>query len=431
MVARASSPFRPDPIQSVEDTGLDLGTLSDLVIKHLYYSGFITAIEIAERVKLPFHGVLQHILTFLKRDKMCEVRGTSGIGESMYQYTITQKGADKARELLLRTTYVGPTPVTLQDYYRHIGTQTEVRSRVRPDDVRNGMTHLVLPDDILDRVGPAINSGKSLFLYGPPGNGKTSISEAIGDMMWSENILIPYAVDIGGEIIKVFDQVNHEVVEESSVNPTSAAARNIPDPRWIRIRRPAILTGGELTLNNLDLIWNDTTRFYEAPHQMKANGGMLLIDDFGRQQVRPRDLLNRWIVPLEKQVDYLTLHTGRKIEIPFQVLVVFATNMDPRDLVDEAFLRRIPHKIEIGDPNPNDFRAIFIRICESLGVPFDEDGLEYLIREHYIGQNRKLRAVHPRDIVNHVLDVALYVGSEPKLTKELIDHAALTYFVDI
>jgi predicted ATPase with chaperone activity len=233
---------------------------------------------------------------------------------------------------------------------------------------------------------------------------------------------IPHAVEIGGQIIRVFDYINHKVAE--------AAGKN-HDPRWVRIQRPVIITGGELTLETLDLVYDETNKFYEAPFQMKANGGLLLIDDFGRQQARPRDLLNRWIVPLEKRVDFLTLHTGRKIEIPFDVLIVFSTNLAPRDLVDEAFLRRIRHKIEIKDPSWDEFREIFRRICEHRKVPYDDRGLAYLIQEHYLKPNRAKRACHPRDIVDQLIDIARYMNVQPALTKSLIDHACEAYFVEI
>jgi predicted ATPase with chaperone activity len=232
---------------------------------------------------------------------------------------------------------------------------------------------------------------------------------------------IPYAVEIGGQIIRVFDYINHKVAE---------GAKN-HDPRWVRIQRPVIITGGELTLETLDLVYDETNKFYEAPFQMKANGGMLLIDDFGRQQARPRDLLNRWIVPLEKRVDFLTLHTGRKIEIPFDVLIVFSTNLAPRDLVDEAFLRRIRHKIEISDPSWDEYREIFRRICEHRGVPYDDRGLAYLIQEHYLKPNRPKRACHPRDIVDQLIDIARYLNVQAALTKDLIDRACQAYFVEI
>jgi hypothetical protein len=419
------------PIESVEDTGLNFGFITDLIIKVMYFTGYITGFEVADRVKLPFPGVVDRALEFLKREKMCEVRGTGGIGEGSYQYAITSMGTAKAQEVLERSTYAGPAPVTLEDYGRVIRAQGIRQLRVGPDVMRNALSQLVLNDRTLDFIGPAVNSGKSLFLYGPPGNGKTTIGEAIGEMILGEEMMMPYAVIVDGMVIKTYDEVNHELVEKASVIPGSGTHRRFPDPRWIRVKRPSIMSGGELTLRSLDLIWNETTRFYEAPNQMKANGGMLLVDDFGRQLVRPRDLLNRWIVPLEKRVDYLTLHTGQKIEIPFEVLVIFATNMDPKDLVDEAFLRRIPHKIEAVDPTLDEFREIFRRVCGALGIPFEEEGLRYLLQEHYVKASRKLRAVHPRDIVSQLLDLAAYFGVEPCLSEELLDRAAAAYFVEL
>ncbi|MBN1318821.1 MAG: ATP-binding protein [Anaerolineales bacterium] len=426
-----ASTFTPKSLRSVEDTGLNLGFLTDLTLKVMYFAGYISGFEIAERMKLPFPGVVDQALEFLKREQMSEIRGTGGFGEGSFQYTITSKGAARAREILERTTYVGPAPVPLEHYNKAMRAQGIKGITVRPRTMRQALSNLVLAEKTFDRIGPAINSGKSLFLYGPPGNGKTTIAEAIGRMMLGKEMLMPYAVEIDGEIIKVFDEVNHELIEQGSIMPGTGSLKRIPDPRWMRVRRPSIMTGGELTLKNLDLIWNETTRFYEAPHQMKANGGMLLIDDFGRQQVRPRDLLNRWIVPLEKKVDFLTLHTGRKIEIPFEVLIVFSTNMDPADLVDEAFLRRIPHKIHAVDPTPEEFREIFKRSCASRNIPYDERGLVYLIQEHYIKEKRKLRAVHPRDILDQLLDLAAYFGVEPRLTTDMIDRAASAYFVDL
>jgi predicted ATPase with chaperone activity len=423
--------FSPRPVKDLADTGLDFGFLTDLVLKFLYSTGQISGFEIAERVRLPFSGIVEQLLDYVKRNQMCEVRGSASIGEGSFQYSITSKGAVRAREALERSTYVGPAPVPLDAYKRAINAQ-EIRSiSVQPDAMQKALAHLVLSERTVDHIGPAINSGKSLFLYGPPGNGKTSIAEAIGEMILNDAILIPYAVDVEGEIIKVFDEVNHVMVEQPALMPEMGNLGRFPDPRWLRVRRPSIMAGGELTLKDLDLIWNKTTRFYEAPHQMKANGGMFLIDDFGRQLVRPRDLLNRWIVPLEKGIDFLTLHTGRKIEIPFEVLIVFSTNMDPKDLVDEAFLRRIPHKIEVKDPTLDSFREIFQRVCEEKKVRFNERGLAYLLQEYYFKPKRKLRAVHPRDIVNQLLDLAAYLGVAPRMTKDMLDRAAGAYFVEI
>jgi predicted ATPase with chaperone activity len=295
--------------------------------------------------------------------------------------------------------------------------------------VRQALSHLVLNQRIYSQLGPAVNSGRSVFLYGPPGNGKTTIAEAIGLMIFKDNIYVPYAVEVDGQIIKIFDDINHRPV--SSGGASSSRKGNKIDKRWVKIHRPFIVTGGELTLDGLDLVYDSSSKYYEAPFQMRANGGMLLIDDFGRQQVRPRDLLNRWIVPLEKRLDFLTLHTGRKIEIPFDVLIVFATNLAPADLVDEAFLRRIRHKIEIRDPSFEEYREIFKRICAQKGVPYDDRALAYLLQEHYIKPKVPLRACHPRDIIDQLIDIARYHNKPPALTKDLIDKACEAYFVEL
>jgi predicted ATPase with chaperone activity len=282
---------------------------------------------------------------------------------------------------------------------------------------------------MLAKIGPAVNSGRSIFLYGPPGNGKTTVAEVIGRLILGDDMWIPYAIDVDGQIIRVFDDVNHVLSEKGGAVKQGTGV--VSDPRWVHIKRPMIMVGGELTLAGLDLVYDDTNKFYEAPFQVKSNGGMFLIDDFGRQQVRPRDLLNRWIVPLEKGVDFLTLHTGRKIEIPFYVLIVFSTNLDPRELVDDAFLRRIRHKIQIGDPSYDEFREIFKRVCDAKKVRYDEQALAYLLKEWYINHDRPLRAVHPRDLLNQLIDIASYFNQPPALTKELLDRAAASYFVKL
>jgi predicted ATPase with chaperone activity len=271
-----------------------------------------------------------------------------------------------------------------------------------------------------------------MFLYGPPGNGKTTIAEGIGQLVLGNDMYVPYAIEVGGQVIKVYDEINHVAINKggkSNRGPLGSSANR--DDRWIKIRRPVIMVGGELTMDGLDLVYDSNLRYYEAPFQMKANGGMFLIDDFGRQQIRPRDLLNRWIVPMEKNVDFLSLATGRKIEVPFEVLLVFCTNLPPGDLVDEAFLRRIRHKIEVISPTFDEYREIFSRLCQVRKVPYDDQAVRYLLQEHYIKKNRKLRGSHPRDIIDQILDISSYQGTEPRLTKNLLDQAADAYFVDL
>ncbi len=428
----ASSFFPPEP-KSLEDTGLSLGFLSDLALKILYFRGFVAGAELAGQMCLPFAGVTERVLDFLKREMLCEVRGAGGLGSATFEWTITAKGIARAREILDRSQYVGPAPVLLHDYTEGIRRQPMLTDSIREHSIRRALSHLVVDEEMIQMLGPAINSGRSVFLYGEPGNGKTAMAESVGRMILGSEMYLPYAVEVGGMVIKVFDEVNHIPAEEPARGNggNSSVGRNRVDPRWIRIKRPVITTGGELTLETLDLVWDDASKYYEAPFQMKANGGMFLIDDFGRQLVRPRDLLNRWVVPLEKRYDYLTLHTGQKIEVPFEVLIVFSTNLEPKDLVDEAFLRRIRHKIYVGDPSYDGFREIFRRECKARRIVFDEEGVAYLLREYYIKPGKPLRACHPRDIADEILDIARFKNVTPRLSKELIDRACKAYFVQL
>ena len=446
IAARSAPPpaprgFLPRPINKIEDTGLSLFALSELTLKIFYNSGTLTGFRTSELIALPFLGVMDQVLEYLKREKFLEIKttGGAGFGEGAYLYGITGQGIERAREALARNQYAGPAPVLIDEYIAAIRAQAAQRKMVNLRLIRQALADLVINERMLNRIGPAVNSGTSLFLYGAPGNGKTSIARAIGNITLQEDIYVPFAVDVDGQIIKVYDNVNHMLArDEDTPNGAAPGGTSIlrngsvkRDPRWVRIRRPFIVVGGELTLGGLDLQFNEVNRFYEAPFQMKANGGLFLIDDFGRQQARPRDLLNRWIVPLENRVDFLTLANGRKIEIPFEVLVVFSTNLPPKDLVDEAFLRRIRHKIEIVDPSPDEYRDIMRRVCEAKHVAYDDRGLAYLIQEWYLKRNRKLRANHPRDLAEQILDVAAFMSVEPALSKDMIDRAAESYFVEL
>lgn len=428
-------PYSPPPLMNLDDTGLSPLWLQDLVLKVMYFQGYLTGYKIAEEVALPFSNVIDQILEALKREKLIEVRSSQmGLGEGAYLYAITGAGIARAREALERSQYAGPAPVPLNVYIESILRQARSRLSVTNRLMRQVLSNLVLSENTFQFLGPAVNSGTSIFLYGPPGNGKTSVARAVGEMMQAQSIYIPYAIYVDGQVIKLYDSVNHVIAEEEDASAAAgsglrAGARR--DTRWVRIKRPFIVTGGELTLAGLDLVFDDTLKYYEAPFQVKSNGGILLIDDFGRQMVRPRDLLNRWIVPLENRIDYLTLHTGRKIEIPFDVLVIFSTNLPPKELVDEAFLRRLRHKIEIGDPTYEEYREIFRRVAASKGVTYSDQGLAYLLQEWYIKPDRKLRASHPRDLCDQIIDVSQYLNVEATMSRELLDRAARSFFVDL
>lgn len=430
--ATRTAGWQPPPVESIEDTGLSEGFLADMILKVLYFQGQETGFDIAERLRLPFQQVLAPIADFIKREQLVEVKGSGGLGSGSYTYGITSKGAARAREQLERTTYVGAAPVPWEDYVAAIMAQGSGRLRVNQRMMRQALSHLVLDESVFSKIGPAVNSGKSIFLYGPPGNGKTTIAESIGRLVLRDDIYIPYSLIVDGQIVLLYDELNHVAVEESrNKGSTGSLGAHRSDARWVRVKRPVVMVGGELTLDGLELIYDSTNKYYEAPFQMKANGGMFLIDDFGRQQIRPRDLLNRWIVPMEKKIDFLSLHTGRKLEVPFELLLVFSTNLPPRDLVDEAFLRRIRHKIEVTSPSFESYREIFKRICKQRAINYEEQAVRYLLQEYYIKQERPLRANHPRDIVDQLTDIAEYQGTEPEMTREMIDRASQSYFVKL
>lgn len=424
--------FTPPPINKVEDTGLGLLWLQDLALKIIYFQGYLTGLKIAEALALPYAGIVDQILEGLKRDKMIEVRSSQmGLGESAYLYAITGAGIIRAREALDRCQYAGPAPVPLEVYNDSILHQSRDRVQVNNRNMRQVLGDLTFGESTFQKLGPAVNSGTSIFIYGAPGNGKTSVARAIGNLILSQTMYIPYALFSDGQVITLFDSTNHKLAPEDDTTSQNNRGGMRKDVRWVKICRPFIMVGGELTLAGLDLVFNDTLKYYEAPIQVKANGGILLIDDFGRQQVRPRDLLNRWIVPLENRIDYMSLHTGRKIEVPFDVLVMFSTNLPPRDLVDEAFLRRLRHKIEIIDPSYEEYRDIFKKVALAKNISYSDEVLAYLLQEWYIKPARKLRASHPRDLCDQILDIAHYLAVEPVMSKEMIDKAAESYFVEL
>jgi hypothetical protein len=426
-VHRAPAPRAP---MTIEETGLGADQISHLFVKMLY-TGEATGVEVADRLRLPYQ-MLEPLVEQMRAERLIEVRGTAGQGLASYRYALTDLGRDRGRSYLEANAYVGPAPVALASYVREMKAIAASRGFVERERLRNGFSHLITDDRLLEQVGPAINAGKGVFLHGPPGNGKSVIAEGMGRALGGD-LYVPHAIDVNGETITVYDPIAHESLEaqDDSSPAHTALVKTAPrDRRWVRIRRPVVIVGGELTLEMLDLTFNSISKFHEAPLQLKANGGVFLVDDFGRQRMRPQDLLNRWIVPLESRRDYLTLHNGKKIEVPFDVLTVFATNLDPLSLADEAFLRRIPYKISVEDPTLDQFMRIFEMNCGRRQLRFHQVMVEYLIRKHYTPINRPLRACQPRDLIDQVIALCRYRGLQPAITQELLDAACAAYFVD-
>ena len=421
-----AQPAPPPPPGTIAETGLHPDTLSQLLLKTLV-AGEASGTALAEKLRLPY-SVLDALVQHARSEKLIEVRGASGTGTAGYRYVLTDLGRDRAMQFLEVNRYVGPAPISLAAYTAYVRGCMAARPYVDRERLATGFDQLIVNRMMFDQLGPAVNSGKSLFLYGAPGNGKTVVAEGIGRALGTE-MFVPHAIDIDGQTITVFDPVTHVSLGGTDAT-TSVIATAALDRRWEKIRRPVVVVGGELTLEMLDLTFNPIAKFYEAPIQMKANGGVFVVDDFGRQRIPPRDLLNRWIVPLESRVDYLTLHTGRKFEIPFNVLIVFATNLKPETLADEAFLRRIPYKILAKNPTIDEYCKIFELNCRKRELPFDPVMVEYLHRKYYLPRKLQMRACHPRDLVEQVVNICRYQKRELAITRELLDAACGSYFLE-
>ncbi|HIE52936.1 MAG TPA: ATP-binding protein [Armatimonadetes bacterium] len=422
-------PELPPAPTTLEDTGLPEGFLHDLALKMLYARGHILGREWCQALHLPYPKVMERIIRFLKEEALCEVRRGTSTSELNWEFSITRKGQETARLAMERDGYVGPVPVPLEEYNARTRAQGASWEQMTMSSIREALKDLVVSDRLIWKLGPAFNSGRSMFLYGHAGNGKTLISERMCQSLRGA-VVIPYAIEAGGQVIQFYDAAHHEPYPLPSAEEEEGETFKY-DRRWLLVRRPFIIVGGELRLEHLNLNFDPNLRYYIAPAQMKANGGVFMVDDFGRQQIPPRDLLNRWIVPLEKRVDYHTLVSGVQVEVPFNVLIIFSTNLEPRDLVEEAFLRRIRYKIEIGDPSEEEFREIFRRCCEQFEIEFVPEMLDYLIEKHYRQAGRGFRATHPRDLLSQLIDIANFTEVEKRLTPELIDAACETYFVEL
>jgi len=401
--------------EEIADVRVPQTFLADLALKHVATLAEPTTGSVAERLHLP-RSLTEELLYQLYREKFVEMRIQSGLGAT--RYAMLDHGWERVMWLRTQSAYEGPAPVSLEDYAHMMRLQAVPAQPASMETVRQTFSDLVLPESLLQTLGCVINSRASLFLTGLPGVGKTAVSERINAAL-AGDIWIPYAIEIDGRVIRLFDPHTHRVsAEEPSIEY---------DRRWIRIHRPLIIVGGELTLKDTDLTWSETSRFYEAPFQLKSNGGTLVIDDFGRQQVAPRDLLNRWTLPLERRIDYLTLHNGQKIQVPFEQLVVFSTNLNENDLVDEAFLRRMGYRARIEPPNGDAYIEIFRRAAELRAISAPPESLDYIVRK-YVLEGRLMKSCEPRDLLNRITDICLFEGTEPTLTPQLIDVAWRNYF---
>ena len=431
-------PEAPSAPETIQEAGLTIGFLNELILKTLYTRGGMLGLDLSRLLCLPFK-VVDESLRFLKDEKCLEVAGGDLIGRVSYRFNLTELGRKRAQDSLSLCAYVGPAPVPLEDYVEQTYRQAVTGITCTPESMRSSFAHLVLPDALYNAIGPAIVSGRSVFIYGPPGNGKTSIAQSIGNFMNTSGgeIYVPYAFLAENSIITVYDQAVHQpsdAVEQDRLEDNEATIRRLlntgsVDPRWVKIRRPVVVTGGELNLGMLDLRFNADANFYQAPLHVKANGGVFLIDDFGRQLCSPKELLNRWILPLENRHDYLSLSSGKKFEVPFEQLTIFSTNLDPSNLVDEAFLRRIRHKVEIQAPARDVFEKIFHAQVKRLGMNPCPDAIHYLYDSHY-GKGRSPRASDCRDLLEIIQSICRYRRQPVQLTKELMEEAAATFICE-
>jgi predicted ATPase with chaperone activity len=413
--------FHPAEPGAIKESGLSEAQIEDLILKVLLGLGSASGKSLADRICLPF-VLLEDVYHSLRQRQIITPTGSAMLGDYVYQ--LTDQGRERSQRAMKACSYIGPAPVPLEDYVDSVNAQTIRAEKPRRHHLEQAFKGIHVESRMFDNLGPAINAGKGMFLYGPPGNGKTTLAQRI-TKCFGQTILVPHSIIEDGQIIKFFDAASHVAVHSESHSIFKSAEF---DRRWLRIKRPTVVVGGELTMDALELKHDPTSNISEASLQLKSNCGCLLIDDFGRQRIDPAQLLNRWIIPLENRIDYLTLPTGKKIEVPFEQLIIFSTNLEPRDLADDAFLRRIPYKIEVGDPSREEFHLLFEMFAQSQDLEYRSDAVEYLVEKHYVATGRPLRRCQPRDLLTHIINYCEYHDLPVAMDDEYLDRAVDVYF---
>ncbi len=420
----AEDAFRPVEPRTLKETGLAISLIESLIMKAIAITGTSSGRHIADHLCLPF-GILEEVFGSLRTRQLLVHTGSAPFGD--YYYTLTDQGTKQAQSAAKACAYVGPAPVPLMDYVISVEAQSITAESPRREELEHAFAGITIDPDLIDMLGPAVNSSAGMFLYGSPGNGKSTLAQRMTSCFGQE-IWIPHAIIDSGQIIKLYDPSYHHAVDGRKRGIVKSSEG---DRRWIKVRRPTVIVGGELTMDSLEIRHDPRTNVSEAPLQLKSNGGCLLIDDFGRQQIAPKELLNRWIIPLESRHDFLTLGTGKKIQVPFDQLIIFSTNLEPSELVDEAFMRRIPYKIEVRDPTEREFHELFRMYADEFGCAHDPDAIAYLLDTHYRPYARCLRRCHPRDIMKQVRSYCAYHDLPFEMRREYLDRVIGTYFAKV
>lgn len=420
----AEESFRPSEPSTLAETGLPVSLIESLLIKRLAVVGMCSGRQLSNDLCLPFN-VLEPMFQNLRGRQIIVHNGSAPLND--YNYTLTETGRDRAAVAMQACAYVGPAPIPLMDYVLSAEAQTIRAESPKREHLRNAFKDISINETLFESLGPAINSGAGLFLYGEPGNGKSTLAQRITQCFGHE-IWIPNAIFEDGQIIKFYDAAYHQKSNDDSDTLLNAASY---DRRWAKVRRPTVVVGGELTLDALEIRHDPNSNVSEASLQMKSNCGCLLIDDFGRQRIEPTELLNRWIVPLESRIDFLTLASGKKIQVPFEQLIIFSTNLEPSDLVDDAFLRRIPYKIEIGDPSPQEFHVLFQLYCHKMDCEYKAEVVDYLVQTHFIDAGRRMRRCHPRDLLSQIRNFCVYNELPMEIRPDYFDRVVRSYFTAV